>query len=91
MFMPKITIPVLLGTGSNRKTIQKEWRIVMKILKSIFNFIPLFTFIIFVVSDGIVSITSALFFIISTIGLLLNEKRKRKSESREIKGGFHND
>ena len=63
----------------------------MKILKSIFNFIPLVTFIIFVVSDGIVSITSALFFIISTIGLLLNEKRKRKSESREIKGGFQND
>ena len=54
----------------------------MKILKSIFNFIPLVTFIIFVVSDGIVSITSALFFIISTIGLLLNEKRIKKSESR---------
>lgn len=50
----------------------------MKILKSIFNFIPLVTFIIFVVSDGIVSITSALFFIISTIGLLLNEKKKKK-------------
>ena len=83
--MPKITIPVLLGTGSNRKTIQKEWRIVMKILKSIFNFIPLVTFIIFVVSDGIISITSALFFIIYKIGLLLNEKKKRKKEKNEKK------
>ena len=31
----------------------------MKILKSILNYIPLATFIIFVVTDGIISLTSA--------------------------------
>ena len=41
----------------------------MKILKSILNYIPLATFIIFVVTDGIFSLTSALIFVISTIGV----------------------
>ena len=35
----------------------------MKILKSILNYIPLATFIIFVVTDGIISLTSALIFV----------------------------
>ena len=50
----------------------------MKILKSILNYIPLATFIIFVVTDGIFSIASALIFVISTIGLLINWKRKKQ-------------
>lgn len=50
----------------------------MKILKSILNYIPLATFIIFVVTDGIISLTSALIFVISTIGLLINWKRKNQ-------------
>ena len=50
----------------------------MKILKSILNYIPLATFIIFVVTDGIISLTSALIFVISTIGLLINWKRKKQ-------------
>ena len=49
----------------------------MKILKSILIYIPLATFIIFVVTDGIFSLTSALIFVISTIGLLINWKRKK--------------
>ena len=49
----------------------------MKILKSILNYIPLSTFIIFVVADGIISLTSALIFVISTIGLLINLKKKK--------------
>ena len=49
----------------------------MKILKSILNYIPLATFIIFVVTDGIFSLTSALIFVISTIGLLINWKREK--------------
>ena len=49
----------------------------MKILKSILNHIPLATFIIFVVTDGIFSLTSALIFVISTIGLLINWKREK--------------
>lgn len=49
----------------------------MKILKSILNYIPLATFIIFVVTDGIFSLKSALIFVISTIGLLINWKRKK--------------
>lgn len=49
----------------------------MKILKSILNYIPLATFIIFVVTDGIISLTSALIFVISTIGLLINLKKKK--------------
>ena len=49
----------------------------MKILKSILNYIPLSTFIIFVVTDGIFSQISALIFVISTIGLLINWKRKK--------------
>mgnify|MGYP006898744939 FL=1 len=49
----------------------------MKILKSILNYIPLATFIIFVVTDGIISLTSALIFVISSIGLLINLKRKK--------------
>ena len=50
----------------------------MKILKSILNYIPLATFIIFVVTDGIFSLISALIFVISTIGLLINCKRKKQ-------------
>ena len=50
----------------------------MKILKSILNYIPLATFIIFVVTDGIFSLTSALIFVISTSGLLINWKRKKQ-------------
>ena len=49
----------------------------MKILKSILNYIPLATFILFVVTDGIFSLISALIFVISTIGLLINWKRKK--------------
>ena len=49
----------------------------MKLLKSILNYIPLATFIIFVVTDGIISLTSALIFVICTIGLLINWKRKK--------------
>ena len=49
----------------------------MKILKRILNYIPLATFIIFVVTDGIFSLISALIFVISTIGLLINWKRKK--------------
>ena len=49
----------------------------IKILKSILNYIPLATFIIFVVTDGIISLTSALIFVVSTIGLLINWKRKK--------------
>ena len=52
----------------------------MKILKSILNYIPLATFIIFVVTDGIISLTSALIFVISSIGLLINWKRKKTSD-----------
>ena len=47
----------------------------MKILKSILNYIPLATFIIFVVTDGIFSLTSALIFVISTIGLLIEKEK----------------
>ena len=50
----------------------------MKILKSILNYIPLATFIIFVVTDGIFSLISALIFVISTIGLLINWKGKKQ-------------
>ena len=49
----------------------------MKILKSIINYIPLATFIIFVVTDGIFSLTSALIFVISTIFPLINWKREK--------------
>ena len=52
----------------------------MKILKSILNYIPLATFLIFVVTDGIFSLTSALIFVISTSGLLINWKRKNRDE-----------
>lgn len=55
----------------------------MKILKSILNYIPLATFIIFVVTDGIFSLTSALIFVISTIGLLI-EKEKTEMKNWEI-------
>ena len=62
----------------------------MKILKSILNYIPLATFIIFVVTDGIISLTSALIFVISTIGLLINWKRKKTEmknlENSSLKG-----
>ena len=52
----------------------------MKILKSILNYIPLATFIIFVVTDGIFSLTSSLIFVISTIGLLIwKEKTEMKN------------
>ena len=49
----------------------------MKILKSILNYIPLATFIIFVVTDCIFSLISALIFVISTIGPLINWKREK--------------
>ena len=42
----------------------------MKILKSILNYIPLATFIIFVVTDGIISLTSALIFVILIIAIV---------------------
>ena len=62
----------------------------MKILKSILNYIPLATFIIFVVTDGIISLTSALIFVICTIGLLINWKRKKTEmknwENSSLKG-----
>ena len=50
----------------------------MKIFKIILNYIPLATFIIFVVTDGSFSLTSALIFVISAIGLLINWKRKKQ-------------
>ena len=53
----------------------------MKILKSILNYIPLATFLIFVVTDGIFSLTSALIFVISTSGLLINWKRKTEMKN----------
>lgn len=53
----------------------------MKILKSILNYIPLVTFLIFVVTDGIFSLTSALIFVISTSGLLINWKRKTEMKN----------
>ena len=59
----------------------------MKILKSILNYIPLAMFIIFVVTDGIISLTSALIFVISTIDLLINWKRKNGGEELR-KSGF---
>ena len=62
----------------------------MKILKSILNYIPLATFIIFVVTDGIISLTSALIFVISTIGLLINWKRKKTSDEELRKFMFIN-
>ena len=62
----------------------------MKILKSILNYIPLATFIIFVVTDGIISLTSALIFVISTIGLLINWKRKKNSDEELRKFQFIN-
>ena len=49
----------------------------MKILKSILNYIPLATFIIFVVTDCIFSLTLALIFVISTIFPLINWKREK--------------
>ena len=62
----------------------------MKILKSILNYIPLATFIIFVVTDGIFSLTSALIFVISTIGPLINWKREKTEmknwENSSLKG-----
>ena len=54
----------------------------MKILKSILNYIPLTTFIIFVVTDGIFSLISALIFVISTIGLLINGYISKMVNSR---------
>ena len=60
----------------------------MKILKSILNYIPLATFIIFVVTDGIISLTSALIFVVSTIGLLINWKRKKNSDEELRKFQF---
>ena len=53
----------------------------MKILKSILNYIPLTKFLIFVVTDGIFSLTSALIFVISTSGLLINWKRKTEMKN----------
>ena len=46
-------------------------------LEEILIYIPLATFIIFVVTDGIFSLTSALIFVISTIGPLINWKREK--------------
>ena len=62
----------------------------MKILKSILNYIPLATFIIFVVTDGIFSLTSALIFVISTIGLLINCKRKKTEMKNWENSSFEN-
>ena len=59
----------------------------MKILKSILNYIPLATFIIFVVTDGIFSLTSALIFVISTIGLLIG-KEKTEMKNWEISSWY---
>lgn len=50
---------------------------IMKYLKMLINYIPLASFIIFVVTDGITSIVAALAFIVSAGGLLINEKIKR--------------
>lgn len=50
---------------------------IMKYLKMLINYIPLASFIIFVVTDGITSIVAALVFSVSAGGLLINEKIKR--------------
>ena len=64
------------------KGIQGDWCVakgefIMKYLKMLINYIPLSSFIIFVVTDGITSIVAALAFIVSAGGLLINEKIKR--------------
>ena len=68
---------MLYGKIKKKFIMKSKGGLDMKILKSILNYIPLATFIIFVVTDGIISLTSALIFVISTIGLLINLKKKK--------------
>ena len=68
---------MLCGKIKKKFIMKSKGGLDMKILKSILNYIPLATFIIFVVTDGIISLTSALIFVISTIGLLINLKKKK--------------
>ena len=68
---------MLCGKIKKKFIMKSKGGLDMKILKSILNYIPLATFIIFVVTDGIISLTSALIFVISTIGLLINWKKKK--------------
>ena len=68
---------MLCGKIKKKFIMESKGGLDMKILKSILNYIPLATFIIFVVTDGIISLTSALIFVISTIGLLINWKKKK--------------
>ena len=77
--LKKITYQSSLLCGKIKKKfiMKSNGGLDMKILKSILNYIPLATFIIFVVADGIISLTSALIFVISTIGLLINWKKKK--------------
>ncbi len=49
----------------------------MKYLKTAVNYIPLASFIVFVVTSGIASAIAALIFGVTTVGLLINEKRKK--------------
>ncbi len=53
---------------------------IMKYLKMLIHYIPLASFIIFVVTDGITSIAAALAFIVSAGGLFINEKMKRSKK-----------
>ncbi len=68
---------MLYGKIKKKFIMKSKGGLDMKILKSILNYIPLATFIIFVVTDGIISLTSALIFVISTIGLLINWKKEK--------------
>ncbi len=49
----------------------------MKYLKPFINFIPLVSFIVFVVTSGITAIIAALVFIFTTVTLLINERKKK--------------
>lgn len=49
----------------------------MNKLKLFANYIPLASFIIFVVASGITSAIAALVFVLSSIGLWISEKRAR--------------
>ena len=76
-----IRVAISLRFVRRSDIIKGEGGLDMKILKNILNYIPLATFIIFVVTDGIFSLTSALIFVISTIGLLINGKRKTEMKN----------
>lgn len=49
----------------------------MKYLKTVIHYIPLVSFIVFVVTSRITPVIAALIFGFTTIGLWVNEKRKK--------------